>query len=123
MTMTIKPIRNDIDYQNALSRLETLWGAKPDTAEGDELDVLMVLVEVYEKDHYPMPPSDPINAILFLMDQLNLNRKDLEFYLGPKSRVSDVLNRKRSLTLHQIINLHRGLHIPYECLINEQLYQ
>lgn len=114
----IKPIHNDNDYQNALARIETLWGANQDTPEGDELEVLLILVDAYENKNYPMPPSDPVDAILFLMDQLNLSRKDLEPFLGPRSRVSDVLNRKRALTLHQIVNLHKGLHIPYESLIS-----
>lgn len=118
----IKPIHNEEDYKMTLSRIESLWGAEQDTPEGDELDVLLVLTEAYENKNYPMPSSDPVNAIYFLMDQMNLNRKDLEPFLGPKSRVSDVLNRKRSLTLHQIVNLHKGLHIPYECLIEEQRY-
>ncbi len=91
-----------------------LWGAKEDTPEGDELDVLLVLIENYENKHYPMPPSDPVDAILFLMDQMGLTRKDLEVFLGPKSRVSDVLNRKRSLTINQVVKLHKGLHIPYD---------
>lgn len=118
----IKPIHNEQDYQKALERADALWGAKPDTPEGDELDVLLVLIEGYENKHYPMPPSDPVDAILFLMDQMNLNRKDLEPFLGPRSRVSDILNRKRSLTLSQIVKLHKGLHIPYECLIEEWQY-
>jgi HTH-type transcriptional regulator / antitoxin HigA len=118
----IKPIHTDEDYQMALMRVEKLWGAQQDTPEGDELDILLVLTEAYESKNYPMPPSDPVNAILFLMDQMNLDRKDLEPFLGPRSRVSDVLNRKRSLTMHQIVNLHKGLHIPYECLIEEKRY-
>ena len=79
----------------------------------------MTLVEAYENKHYPMPPSDPIGAITFRMDQLELTRKDLESYIGPKSRVSEVLNRKRPRALAQIIKLHKGLNIPYECLIEE----
>ncbi len=118
----IKPIHNETDYQQALKRIEALWGAKEDTTEGDELDILLVLVEGYENKHYPMPPSDPVDAILFLMDQMHLSRKDLEPFLGPRSRVSDVLNRKRSLTLPQIVKLHKELHIPYESLIEEQRY-
>lgn len=119
----IKPIYDEGDYKLALSRAEALWGAKEDTAEGDELEVLLVLIEHYENKHYPMPPSNPVDAIRFLMDQMNLTRKDLEEFLGPKSRVSDVLNRKRSLTINQIVKLHKGLHIPYDSLIDERLYQ
>ena len=118
----IRPIHNDVDYQMALGRIESLWGSKQDTPEGDELDVQLVLVEGYENKHHPMPPSNPVDAISFLMDQQNLTRKDLELFLGPKSRVSDVLNRKRRLTMPQIVKLHKGLHIPYESLIEEQRY-
>lgn len=118
----IKPIHNNDDYQMALSRVELLWGSKHDTTEGDELDVLLVLIESYENKHHSMPPSDPVDAISFLMDQQHLTRKDLEVFLGPKSRVSNVLNRRRSLTMPQIIKLHNGLHIPYESLIEERKY-
>ena len=118
----IKPIHNESDYKIALARANHLWGAKQDTPEGDELDVLLVLVEGYENKHHQMPQSDPVDAILFLMDQMNLTRKDLEVFLGPKSRVSDVLNRKRNLTLPQIVKLHKELHIPYESLIEERYY-
>lgn len=118
----IKPIRNEHDYQIALERIEHLCGAQENTLEADELDVLLVLVEGYEQKHHPMPVSNPVDAILFLMDQFNLTRKDLEVFLGPKSRVSDVLNRKRSLTLNQIVKLHKELHIPYESLIEERNY-
>ncbi len=114
----IKPIKDEESYQEALNRVETLWGSAPGTPEGDELDVLMTLIEVYEDKEYPMPPSYPVEAILFVMDQMDLNRKDLEAFLGPKSRVSDVLNRKRTLSFGQIVKLHHGLRIPYECLID-----
>ena len=118
----IKPIHDEHDYKVALARAEELWGAKEDTTEGDELDILLVLIEHYEDKHYPMPPSDPVDAIKFLMDQNNLTRKDLEEYLGPKSRVSDVLNRKRNLTITQVVKLHKGLHIPYDSLIDDRHY-
>ena len=118
----IKPIHHDTDYKLTLKRVENLWGAKRDTPEGDELEILLVLIEAYENKHFPMLPSDPVDAIFFLMDQMNLDRKDLEQFLGPKSRVSDVLNRKRHLTMPQIVKLHKGLHIPYECLIEERQY-
>ena len=116
----IKPIRSQDDYEQALARIEELWGAEQDTLKGDELDILLVLVEAYEERHYPMPPSDPVDAILFMMDQMHLTRKELEPFLGPKSRVSDILNRKRHLSIAQIVKLHKGLHIPYECLIEKQ---
>ena len=113
----MKPIKDERVYQEALARIEELWGAEPDTTEGDELDILLVLVEAYEEKHYPIPPSDPVEAILFRADQMNLDRKALEKYLGPKSRVSEVLNRKRPLSLPQIKRLHKGLGIPYESLL------
>lgn len=118
----IKPIYNEETYQKTLTRVETLWGAQQNTPEGDELDVLLILIEAYENKNYVIPASDPVEAILFLMDQKNLKRKDLEVFLGPKSRVSDVLNRKRHLTMQQIVSLHKGLHIPYESLIEESYY-
>ncbi|MEA1897835.1 MAG: transcriptional regulator [Bacteroidota bacterium] len=114
----IKPIRDEQSYNQTLKQIEELWGAESGTVEGDELDVLITLVEVYEEKHYPMPPSDPVEAILFRMEQMGLLRKDLEQFLGPKSRVSDVLNRKRSLSLKQIVNLHYGMDIPYESLLD-----
>ena len=98
----MKPVKNEASYQEALERIEELWGADPDTAAGDELEILMVLVEAYENKHYPIPPSDPVNAILFQMDQLGVDRKKLQEFLGPRSRVSDVLNRKRGLSVTQI---------------------
>jgi HTH-type transcriptional regulator / antitoxin HigA len=115
----IKPIRNEKLYEEALKRIEALWGSEPGTPEGDELDILITLVEAYEDKHYPMPPSDPVEAILFRMDQLDLGRKDLERFIGPKSRVSDVLKRKRPLSLKQIVRLHHGMDIPYESLIDD----
>jgi len=117
----IKPIRDEQSYQEALARTEQLWGAEINTPDGDELDVLLTLVEVYETKHYPMPPSDPVEAIKFCMDQMNLSPKDLQQFIGPKSRVSDVLNRKRKLSIRQIVKLHKGMNIPYESLINEGL--
>ncbi|MEW6668993.1 MAG: transcriptional regulator [Thermodesulfobacteriota bacterium] len=113
----MKPVKDEQAYKESLKRIEDLWGAEPDTPEGDDLDVLLVLVEAYEEEHYPIPPSDPVNAILFRMEQMNLERKDLERFLGPKSRVSEVLNRKRPLSLPQIKKLHKELGIPYESLI------
>ena len=113
----MKPIKDEQTYQRSLKRIEEIWGAEPDTPEGDELDILLILIEAYEEKHYPIPPSDPVDAILFRMEQMDLDRRDLEQFLGPKSRVSDVLNRKRSLSLPQIKKLHKGMGIPYESLI------
>jgi HTH-type transcriptional regulator/antitoxin HigA len=115
--MNLKPIKNKIHYNQALERINELWGAKPNTEEGDELDVLVLLVEKYEEEHYPIPPSDPVEAIKFLMEQKGLTRKDLEPYLGTRARISEVLNKKRNLTLPMIKKLHEGLNIPYDCLI------
>lgn len=115
--MKLKPIKNDRELNRALKRIDELWGAKPNTPEGDELDILMLIVEKYEDDHYAIPASDPIEAIKFLMDQNDLSRKDLEPYIGTSGRVSEVLSRKRNLTLTMIRKLHEGLKIPYECLI------
>ena len=115
--MTLKPIRNDRELDRALERIGELWGARPGTPRGDELDVLMLLVEKYEEEHFSIPASDPVEAIKFLMEQNALSRKDLEPYIGARGRVSEVLNRKRSLTLPMIRRLHRGLKIPYESLI------
>ena len=117
----VKPIRDENAYKEALERIELLWGSETGTLDGDELDVLMILVEAYEDKHYPMPPSDPVEAILFRMEQMDLRRKDLERFIGPKSRVSEVLNRKRHLSMKQIVRLHHGMSIPYESLIDESL--
>jgi len=115
--MKLKPIKNKTDLKNALNRIDELWGARRNSDKGDELDVLMLLVSKYEDEHYPIPPSDPVEAIKFLMEQKALTRKDLEPYLGTRARVSEVLNRKRNLTLPMIKKLHEGLNIPYDCLI------
>jgi len=115
--MKLKPIKNDRELNRALKRIDELWGAKPNTPKGDELDILILIVEKYEDDHYAIPASDPVEAIKFLMDQNSMSRKDLEPYIGTSGRVSEVLSRKRSLTLAMIKKLHEGLKIPYECLI------
>ena len=115
--MNIKPIRNDADLRTALARLDTLWGAAQDTPEGDELDVLVLLVEKFEDEHYPIGPSDPVEAIKFRMEQAGLTPKDLVPMIGRLNRVYEVLNRKRSLTLAMIWKLHNGLGIPAESLI------
>ncbi len=115
--MKLKPVKNDRELNRALKRIDELWGAKPNTPRGDELDILMLLVEKYEDEHYAIPASDPIEAIKFLMEQNSLSRKDLEPYIGTSGRVSEVLSKKRSLTLTMIKKLHTGLKIPYESLI------
>ena len=115
--MKLKLIKNDRELDRALQRIEALWGSQPGTPEGDELDVLMLLVEKYEEENYPMPASDPIEAIKFLMEQNGLSRKDLEPYIGASGRVSEILNKRRNLTLPMIRRLHDDLKIPYESLI------
>lgn len=115
--MEIKPIKNDADYQEALEEVERLFDAAPDTPEGDKLEILTTLVEAYEEKQYAIPMPDPIEAILYHMESRGLLRRDLEPYLGSRARVSEVLNRKRPLTMEMIRNLHRGFGIPAEVLI------
>ncbi len=115
--MKLKPIKSDRELNRALKRIDELWGAKSGTPKGDELDVLMLLVEKYEDEHFAIPTSDPVEAIKFLMEQNSLSRKDLEPYIGASGRVSEVLSRKRNLTLAMIKKLHVGLKIPYDSLI------
>lgn len=117
--MYIQPIKSEQDYQQALARIDELMDAEPDTPEGDELEVLATLVETYEDKHFPIESPDPIEAILFRMEQMGLTRKDLEPYIGSRHRVSEVLNRKRELSLNMIRKLHNGLHIPLENLIGK----
>ena len=115
--MDIYLIKTEADYDRALAEVEALWGAKEGTENGDRLDVLIVLIEHYENTHHPIDPPDPIDAILFRMEQMNLSRKDLEKYIGSKGRVSEILNHQRGLSLNMIRNLHAGLHIPLESLV------
>ncbi|KPG92942.1 transcriptional regulator [Pseudomonas sp. RIT-PI-q] len=115
--MNIKPIRSEEDLTAAFVRVEQLWGAEMGSPEGDELEILALLIEKYEDEHYPMPPSDPIEAIKFRMDQQGLTPRDLEPFIGTSGRVSEVLNRKRKLSLAMIKRLHDGLRIPYESLL------
>ena len=115
--MNIRPIKAEQDYNSAISRIEELWGAKKDTPEGDEFDLLVTLVESYEMKHYPIAPSDPIDAIKFRMEQMGMTNADMVQYLGSQSRVSEILNRKRGLTLGMIKSLYKGLKIPAEILL------
>jgi HTH-type transcriptional regulator/antitoxin HigA len=117
--MTIKPIRSDDDLRKALRRLETIFQAAEGTAQADERDVLVTLVEAYENQHYDFGPVDPVEAIKFRMDQDGLTPRDLEPFIGPSGRVSEVLNRKRPLSLRMVKRLHDGLKIPYESLLAE----
>ena len=113
----LKPIRTEQDYESALAEIGRLWGAGSGTVEGDRLDVLATLVEAYEAEHHPMDPPDPIEAIKFRMEQQGLTRKDLERLLGTRTRVSEVRNRKRNLSIAMIRRLHEELGISAEVLI------
>ena len=115
--MEIRPIKNEKDYFDSLRRIEELWGAKKDTQKGDELDLLVTLVESYEMKHYPIAPPDPVDAIKFRMEQMGMTKADMVKYLGSQSRVSEVLNRKRKLTLRMVKSLYKGLRIPAEILL------
>ena len=115
--MDIKPIKTDADYRAALKEIETLMMAESDTPEGEKLDVLVTLVEAYERKHYPLDLPDPVEAIKFEMEQKGLTAKDLEPMIGKRNRVYEVLNRKRSLTLNMIWRLNQELGIPAESLI------
>ncbi len=117
MTGELKPIRTKADHKRALAEVERLWGAKSETPEGDRLDVLATLIDAYETEHYPMDPPDPVEAIRFRMEQQGLSRKDLEPLIGTRTRVAEVLNRKRSLSIGMIRRLHDRLGISAEVLI------
>jgi len=119
ITMDIKPIKTDDDYRAALKEIESLMTAEADTPEGERLDVLVTLVEAYEKKHFPLELPDPVEAIKFRMDQMGLTPKDLEPMIGRLNRVYEILNHKRPLTLKMIWKLHRGLGIPAESLIKQ----
>jgi HTH-type transcriptional regulator / antitoxin HigA len=119
----IKPIRTEADYEAALSEVERLWGARSGTPEGDRLDVLAILVDAYETEHHPMDPPDPIEAIKFRMEQQGLSRKDLKGILGNRTRVAEVLNRRRGLSINMIRRLHAELGISAEVLIRSARYQ
>ncbi len=114
--MNIKPIKTQEDYNATLSQIEKLMDAKPNTPQMDELEVLTTLVEAYEKQHYKIDAPDPIEAIKFRMEQEGLKQKDLVPIVGSKSIVSEILNKKRKLTIEMIRNLHKELHIPVESL-------
>ncbi|WP_180899590.1 helix-turn-helix domain-containing protein [Martelella soudanensis] len=117
MVTELKPIRTEADYDAALEEVERLWGAKSGTPDGDRLDVLATLIDVYEAKHHPMDPPDPVEAIKFRMEQQGLSRKDLEPIIGPRGRVSDILNRKRGLSIDMIRQLHEQLGISADVLI------
>ena len=117
--MNIRPVNTEQAYDEAVERIETLWGAESGTPEGDELDVLLTLVEVYEKENHPVPPPTPIEAINFIMEQRGMKQADLVPYIGSRPRVSEILRGKRSLSLSMIRSLHAHLGIPAEILIQD----
>jgi len=113
----VKPIRTDADYDAAMDVVAGLWGAASDTPEGDRLDVLATLIDAYESKHHAMDAPDPIEAIKFRMEQQGLTRKDLEDIIGTRTRIAEVLNRKRSLSIGMIRRLHDRLGISADVLI------
>jgi HTH-type transcriptional regulator/antitoxin HigA len=117
MSAEVKPIRSRRDYDAALKEVDRLWGAKAGTRDGDRLDVLATLIDAHEAEHYPMDPPDPIEAIEFRMEQQGLTRRDLEQIIGTRTRISEILNRKRGLSIGMIRRLHERLGISAEVLI------
>ncbi len=117
--MDIKAIKTEEDYYQALKRLEEIFHASPDTKEGDEAEILSILIEKYEDKHYPIEAPDPIEAIRFRMEQMEMRNTDLARIIGYKSRVSEIFSRKRKLNLTMIRKLHDKLKIPYESLMSD----
>ncbi len=117
--MNISPIKNETDYRNGLKRLEVIFDAPIGTPEGDEADLLGLLIDDFEKKHYPIPAPDPIEAIRIRMEEMHLKQIDLVNEIGGKSRVSEILNRKRRLTVEMIRNLSRRLNLSPELLISD----
>jgi HTH-type transcriptional regulator/antitoxin HigA len=115
--MVIRPIRTNEDYEYALTQIELLFDAQPNTPEGDMLDVWTTLVEAYEKQAHPIDAPDPIEAIKYYLESRGLTRRDIEPYIGDRARVSEIMNKRRPLTLEMIRKLHEGLGIPAEILI------
>ncbi|MBP1465518.1 hypothetical protein EYB53_007350 [Candidatus Chloroploca sp. M-50] len=121
--MDIRPIRTPEDYEAALADVEALFSSKPGSPEGDRLDVLTTLIEAYEAEIEPIDVPDPIEMLLYVIESRGLTRRDLEPYIGTRARVSEVLNRRRPLTLEMIRKLHQGLGIPAEVLIQSYSVQ
>lgn len=117
MAADVRPIRTKRDYEATLKEIERLWGAKAGTRAGDRLDVLATLIDAYESEHYPMDPPDPVEAIKFRMEQQGLTRRDLEEIIGTRTRIAEVLSRKRGLSIAMIRRLHERLGISAEVLI------
>lgn len=117
--MNVKPIKTKQDYKNALAELERLFDAHANTPDGDYVEVLATLIGKYEEEHYPIDAPDPVEALEYFMESRGLTRSDLEKYIGGSGRVSDVLNRKRGLSLNMIRKLHFELGMPAETLLRE----
>ena len=117
MAIEMKPIRTEADYETALVQVAALWGAAENTPAGDRLDVLATLIDVYEAKHHVMDPPDPVEAIRFRMEQQGITRKDLEVIIGTRTRIAEILNRKRSLSIGMIRRLHNELGISADILI------
>jgi len=117
MTVEVRPIRSASDYDAAMAEVEKLWGSKAGTPKGDRLDVIATLIDAYEAEHFPVDPPDPIEAIKFRMEQQGLTRQDLEGIVGTRTRIAEVLNRKRGLSIGMIRRLHEKLGISAEVLI------
>jgi HTH-type transcriptional regulator/antitoxin HigA len=118
-SVTVRPVRTEADYEAALHDIDGLMDARPGTPDGDRLDVLVTLIQAYEARHHPVPPPDPVDAIRFRMEQGGLTPRDLEPYIGSRARVSEVLNRRRALTLPMIRRLADGLQLAAEVLVRE----
>ena len=116
--MKLKPIKSEQDYRNALSRLEIIFDAPMNTTKGDEAEILSLLIENFENEHYPIEAPDPIEAIKIRMEEMNIKQKDLVGIIGGKSRVSEILNRKKRLTVEMIRELEKKLHISASVLVN-----
>ncbi len=116
--MKLRPIKTEEDYNNALERLEIIFDTSPDSKEGDEAEILSLLIDNYENKHYPIDSPDPIEAIKIRMEDMNLKQKDLVGVIGGKSRVSEILNKKKRLTVEMIRELEQVLHISASVLVN-----
>ncbi len=117
MLVKVKPIKTEADYEDALAEIKNLFEADPGTSEADRLEILTTLVEDYEEHRHSIPLPDPVEAILYYLESRGLTRKDLTLYLGSRARVSEMMTRKRSLSLDMIRKLNRNLGIPAEILI------
>jgi HTH-type transcriptional regulator/antitoxin HigA len=117
LSQPVRPIRNEVDYDSALAAIDLLGDPDPGTPEGDRFEVLVTLVEAYDREHYPIPPPDPISMIEYYIESRGLTRRDLEPYIGTRARVSEVLNKKRALSKEMIRKLHEGLGLELEILV------